>query len=284
MSEKPVLVLRNWSLVIRQILMPAIACSTRTRVRAYRLKNGAYMDATDAILGNVDLVAPTRVIPADFNGDGWMDLLLTGSGTDAPPFPGEQAKLLLNDQAGHLVDQEGRLHGLDRQPHDSVVASGLADLRPELIDRMILMGVMQKTRKSWRMLLEESLFLMQEQRMEEFGQAVILYLVNHAKLDVTRMSPTAKRLFFRQMADFTATEQERYEINCNRLLRLTDVPIPSCKVLVACGQYDSFTLPHENANFAVHSGEIVGVAGVSGNGQRPLARTIAANLLENTCG
>lgn len=101
------------------------------------------------------------------------------------------------------------------------------------------------------MLLEESLFLMQEQRMEEFGQAVILYLVNHAKLDVTRMSPTAKRLFFRQMAEFTATEQERYEINCNRLLRLTDVPIPSCKVLVACGQYDSFTLPYENANFAL---------------------------------
>lgn len=133
----------------------------------------------------------------------------------------------------------------------SVLASGLADLRPELIDRMILMGVMQKTRKSWRMLLEESLFLMQEQRMEEFGQAVILYLVNHAKLDVTRMSPTAKRLFFRQMAEFTATEQERYEINCNRLLRLTDVPIPSCKVLVACGQYDSFTLPYENANFAL---------------------------------
>lgn len=133
----------------------------------------------------------------------------------------------------------------------SVVASGLADLRPELVERMILMGVMQKTRKSWRMLLEESLYLMQEQRMDEFGQAVILYLVNHAKLDVTRMSPTAKRLFFRQMAEFTATEQERYEINCNRLLRLTNVPIPQCKVLVACGQYDSFTLPHENANFAL---------------------------------
>ena len=36
----------------------------------------------------------------------------------------------------------------------SVVVSCLADQRPELIDRMILMGVMQKTRKSWRMLLE----------------------------------------------------------------------------------------------------------------------------------
>ena len=133
----------------------------------------------------------------------------------------------------------------------SVIASCFAYQRPDLMDRMILMGVMQKTRKSWRMILEESLKLMQENRMEEFGQAVILYLVNHAKLDKTRMSPTAKKLFFRQMAEFTGTERERYEINCNRLLRLTDVPIPECKTLVAAGQYDSFTLPHENANFAL---------------------------------
>ncbi|MDO7535927.1 alpha/beta hydrolase [Acinetobacter pittii] len=133
----------------------------------------------------------------------------------------------------------------------SVIASCFAYHRPELMDRMILMGVMQKTRKSWRMILEESLKLMHENRMEEFGQAVILYLVNHAKLDKTRMSPTAKKLFFRQMAEFTGTERERYEINCNRLLRLTDVPIPECKTLVAAGQYDSFTLPHENANFAL---------------------------------
>lgn len=133
----------------------------------------------------------------------------------------------------------------------SVIASFFVEQRPELVEKMILMGVMQKTRKSWRMLLEESLMLMKEQRMDEFGQAVILYLVNHAKLDKTRMSPTAKRLFFKQMAEFSATEQERYEINCYRLLRLSNVPVPKCNSLVACGQYDSFTLPHENANFAL---------------------------------
>ncbi len=138
----------------------------------------------------------------------------------------------------------------------SVVASCFAAQRPELMDRMILMGVMQKTRKSWRMLLEESLMLMQEQRMDEFGQAVILYLVNHAQLDKTRMSPTAKRLFFKQMAQFSSTEQERYEINCQRLLRLDNVPIPRCKTLVACGQYDSFTLPYENANFALQCPDV----------------------------
>ena len=133
----------------------------------------------------------------------------------------------------------------------SVIASHFADQRPQQIDRIVLMGVMQKTRPSWRMLLEESLHLMREDRMEEFGQAVILYLINHAKLEQTRMSPTAKRLFFRQMADFANTERQRYEINCNRLLRLKHVPSPRCKTLVACGEFDSFTLPFENANFAL---------------------------------
>lgn len=133
----------------------------------------------------------------------------------------------------------------------SVVASHFADQRPEKIERLVLMGVMQKTRPSWRMLLEESLHLMREDRMEEFGQAVILYLINHARLDQTRMSPTAKRLFFRQMADFATTERLRYEINCNRLLCLQHVPSPQCKTMVACGEFDSFTLPFENANFAL---------------------------------
>ncbi|MDM1718928.1 alpha/beta fold hydrolase [Acinetobacter towneri] len=169
---------------------------------------------------------------------------------------GESAGTLELHDLGQILGDWLDIVGLDKvsvmgMSLGSVVASCLADQRPELIDRMILMGVMQKTRKSWRMLLEESLHLMKEQRMDEFGQAVILYLVNHAKMEQTRMSPTAKRLFYRQMADFTATEQDRYDVNCNRLLRLTNVPIPQCKVLVACGQYDSFTLPHENANFAL---------------------------------
>lgn len=133
----------------------------------------------------------------------------------------------------------------------SVVASCFAEQRPELVHRMVLMGVMQKTRPSWRMLLEESLLLMQEQRMHEFGQAVVLYLVNHARLNETRMSATAKRLFYQQMAAFVGAEQMRYEINCKRLLNLDHVPSPHSEVLVACGEYDSFTLPFENAQFAL---------------------------------
>ena len=169
---------------------------------------------------------------------------------------GESAAVLELPDLSKMLGQWLDIIGIDKvsvmgMSLGSVIASSFASQRPELIDRIVLMGVMQKTRKSWRMLLEESLHLMREDRMEEFGQAVILYLVNHAKLDKTRMSPTAKRLFFRQMAEFTTTERERYEINCNRLLRLSDVPVAQCKTLVAAGQYDSFTLPHENANFAL---------------------------------
>lgn len=133
----------------------------------------------------------------------------------------------------------------------SVVASHFAEQFPDRLDRLVLMGVMQKTRKSWRMLLEESLHLLKEDRMDEFGQAVVLYLLNHARLAQTQMSPTAKRLFYRQMAEFASTERLRYDINCNRLLRLEHVPSPQCPTLVAAGQYDSFTLPHENAHFAL---------------------------------
>lgn len=52
----------------------------------------------------------------------------------------------------------------------SVVASCFAYHRPDLMDRMILMGVMQKTRKSWRMILEESLKLMQKIVWKSLGK------------------------------------------------------------------------------------------------------------------
>ncbi len=133
----------------------------------------------------------------------------------------------------------------------SVIAANFAAAHPERMSRLVLMGVMQKTRKSWRMLIQEALDLLNENRMVEFGQAVILYLVNHARLKETHMSPTARKLFFQQMSSFGLNERLRYEINANRLLRIKHVPSPQCPTLVATGQYDSFTLPHENATFAL---------------------------------
>lgn len=133
----------------------------------------------------------------------------------------------------------------------SVIAANFAAAYPERMSRLVLMGVMQQTRKSWRMLIQEALDLLEENRMVEFGQAMVLYLVNHARMKETRMSPTARKLFFQQMANFGENERMRYEINATRLLRIKYVPNPICPTLVATGQYDGFTLPFENAQFAL---------------------------------
>lgn len=132
----------------------------------------------------------------------------------------------------------------------SVVAANYADMNPERMHRLVLMGVLERTRKSWRMLIEESLKILDEQRMQEFGEAVVLYLVNHAKLEKTRMSGMARRMFHDQMSTFSYNEQLRYRINAHRLLNVGEIPKSKCPTLVATGQYDSFTLPHENAGYA----------------------------------
>lgn len=133
----------------------------------------------------------------------------------------------------------------------SVVAGTYAFKHPDRIDRLIMTGTLTKPRKAWRMLLEESLRVLDEERMDEFGQAVVLYLVNHARLKETQIPDVARRLFHRQMKTFNENEQARYRINAHRLLSVEEVlGYPDCPTLVATGAYDSFTLPYENALFA----------------------------------
>lgn len=133
----------------------------------------------------------------------------------------------------------------------SVVAGTFAYKHPAHTDRLIMTGTLTKPRKSWRMLLEESVRVLDEGRMDEFGQAVVLYLVNHARLRETEIADVTRRLFHRQMKTFNDNEQQRYRINANRLLEVEEVlGYPECPALVATGRYDSFTLPYENALFA----------------------------------
>lgn len=133
----------------------------------------------------------------------------------------------------------------------SVVASTYAYKRPEHADKLIVTGIVVRPRKSWRMLLEESVKVLDEGRLDEFGQAVVLYLVNHARLKETEITDITRKLFHRQMRGFHENEQQRYRINARRLLEVESIlGYPSCETLVATGEYDSFTLPYENALFA----------------------------------
>lgn len=133
----------------------------------------------------------------------------------------------------------------------SVVASTYAYKRPDRIDKLIVTGIIPKPRKSWRMLLEESLKVLDEGRLDEFGQAVVLYLVNHARLKETEIPDITRKLFHRQMRGFHENEQQRYRINARRLLEVEGIlGYPTCETLVSTGEYDSFTPAYENAQFA----------------------------------
>lgn len=133
----------------------------------------------------------------------------------------------------------------------SVVASTYAYKRPNHTHKLIVTGIVIRPRKSWRMLLEESLKVLDEGRLDEFGQAVVLYLVNHARLKETEITDITRKLFHRQMRSFHDNEQQRYRINARRLLEVESIlGYPDCDTLVATGEYDSFTLPYENALFA----------------------------------
>jgi pimeloyl-ACP methyl ester carboxylesterase len=133
----------------------------------------------------------------------------------------------------------------------SVVASTFAYKRPSHTAKLIVTGIVIRPRKSWRMLLEESLKVLDEGRLDEFGQAVVLYLVNHARLKETEITDITRKLFHRQMRGFHENEQQRYRINAGRLLEVESIlGYPDCETLVATGEFDSFTLPYENALFA----------------------------------
>ncbi len=92
-------------LVTFHITVPSTVPETRRRLRAFRNTAGAFADVTDAVLGTVTMVHPRDRHVGDFNGDGRVDLLVVGHGTDTPPFPGEQAKLLIQSADGRLVDE-----------------------------------------------------------------------------------------------------------------------------------------------------------------------------------
>jgi pimeloyl-ACP methyl ester carboxylesterase len=133
----------------------------------------------------------------------------------------------------------------------SVVASTYAYKRPANTEKLIVTGIVIRPRKSWRMTLEESLKVLDEGRLDEFGQAVVLYLVNHARLKETEITDITRKLFHRQMRGFHENEQARYRINARRLLEVESIlGYPECETLVATGEFDSFTLPYENALFA----------------------------------
>ncbi|MBA3981040.1 MAG: alpha/beta hydrolase [Alcanivorax sp.] len=178
-----------------------------------------------------------------------VDLPSLGSNDQVAPQLGmEDLADLLHEFVAQMGLPKVHLMGLSL---GSAIASTFAYKYPTLTGKMIVAGIVVRPRKSWRMLVEESVRVLDEGRMDEFSQAVVLYLVNYHRIKETGITPTARRLFYRQMKALSENERERYKINGRRLLTVEGLlGYPECETLVTTGEYDSFTLPWENAHFA----------------------------------
>lgn len=108
-------------LFVAQVAFPPTYPETRRRQLALRNVNGAFVDATAAVLGELNLVNPRRLHVADFDRDGRPDLFLAETGTDTLPVPGSQSRLLMGTADGRLVDESAR-----RLPQRNEYTHGLA--------------------------------------------------------------------------------------------------------------------------------------------------------------
>ncbi len=86
-------------------------------VNFLRNSGGVYTDETASVFsGSVPgQVHPRKAVVADFDKNGWMDVVFAGHGFDAPPFPGEQALVMMNNNGkftSSLLPQGGFFHSV----------------------------------------------------------------------------------------------------------------------------------------------------------------------------
>jgi pimeloyl-ACP methyl ester carboxylesterase len=227
----------------------------RVEYLAFSLPENAHKDTTDRARWCFPefqfLQVLCRADPAGGSRHPWWICRRWGTTSQLAPQLGMEdlADLLVSLDHKRWVWRKVSLMGLSL---GSVLASTYAYKQPQAMHKLIVTGILVRPRKSWRMLLEESIKVLDEGRLDEFGQAVVLYLINHARLKETEVSDITRKLFHRQMRSFHENEQQRYRINANRLMEVESIlGYPECETLVATGEFDSFTLPWENAQFAV---------------------------------
>lgn len=202
---------------------------------------GAFQSFT-SFRAEVELVLSTHpVVLADFPSQGSNDQL-------AP-------ELALDDYA-HLIDAFCEVQDLNKVimlgiSYGSAMATLFTTAYPQRVERLLLSGITCFRRQSLIKLLEDSLEQLQAGDMSAFATTAVCNLINHSRLNQTEVSPTYRRLLFRQIARLNDNERARYAQNTQRLLDFKGFSqYPTCPTLIATGEFDNFTLPSENAAVA----------------------------------
>lgn len=136
--------------------------------------------------------------------------------------------------------------------YGSAMAAIFATAYPHRVERLLLSGITCFGRDSLITLLKDSLEQLKHGKMEEFATTAVCNLINYSRITETEVSATYRRLLFRQISRLNENEQARYTQNTERLLNFKGFKeFPSCPTLIATGEFDSFTLPTENAAVAL---------------------------------
>ena len=135
--------------------------------------------------------------------------------------------------------------------YGSAMGTLFAHRHPQKTERLLLSGITCFRRDSLITLLEDSLDLLAQGDMQAFATTAVCNLINHSRLTETDVSPTYRRLLFRQITRLNDNERMRYAQNTKRLLDFAGFTgFPQCPTLIATGEFDNFTLPAENAAVA----------------------------------
>lgn len=123
---------------------------------------------------------------------------------------------------------------------------------PYNTERLILSGLAPDMRPSISKLLLESLDLIEDRRLEEFAQGVVLNMMNYPRRKEMRGSEILARGLYRNVKSMNATDLERYKQNILRSLRDHTLPDigPSVETMVIAGEWDHYTTPYENFRVA----------------------------------
>jgi hypothetical protein len=96
--------------------------------------NGGFTAAAPGVfpIGSLQTVHPRKVLLADFNGDGRLDMFISSHGWDATPFPGEQNRLYLSNADGTWRDATATLPQLSDYSHTSAAGDINGDGRTDI--------------------------------------------------------------------------------------------------------------------------------------------------------
>ncbi|MFI8519767.1 alpha/beta fold hydrolase [Streptomyces sp. NPDC085481] len=165
----------------------------------------------------------------------------------SPVLPERYGTDFLADALGHMLDDLGLASvNLLGGSYGSAVAYRLAQKRPRLVVKLVLIGTMTRIPDQARVPIRRSVELLKAERIEEFADVTLGMLMNPETVDSVVAGTRVRRFLRRRLENLTSHDREQFIANTQRLLRHEGLDVhqpPTMPVLVASGEHDSFTTP-----------------------------------------